>query len=219
MLFRSSLPALKHISLWYFQGPFDGSPFPNCRVLESVEMFDYRNLSSQFLGTNFRHVTTLEFSVTSIWDEFDLDALSLFPALHDLTLFTCHWGKELLSVSSHLPIIFERLHILRAHGNSPPQLLTKLVAPALEELHVKADHNSMTSIHSLQTSFNPLCKHIHAFLPNAVSAREPKWAIDLSRLVQKCTRIRSLYISQWMEEECKTFLSGQDVVLHVQYGD
>ena len=50
----------------------------------------------------------------------------------------------------------------------------------------------------------------------AVSAKEPEWATNLSKLVKKCIRIKSLYISRWMEEECKKFVSGQAVVLHIQ---
>ena len=113
-------------------------------------------------------------------------------------------------------MIFEHLNILRLHGCIPSRVLTSLVAPALEELHIKANARNFTSIYPLQTSFNPLCQYLLALLPEAVSSAEPEWATNLSRLVQKCTRIRSLHISRWMEEECKIFMSSQDVILHIQ---
>ena len=91
-----------------------------------------------------------------------------------------------------------------------------LVAPALKELHLEANTHNTTSIHALQTSFKPLCRYIHAFLPEAVSAKEPEWAAKLSELVQRCTSIKALYISRWMEAECQKSLSGHDVVLRVQ---
>src|SRR5258706_15158421 len=121
-----------------------------------------------------------------------------------------------IGIDSKLSVIFENIHILRAHGPIPHEVMTVLVAPALEELHLMANTHNTTPIDSLQTLFNPLCRYIHALLPEDVSATEPEWATNLSKLVQKCTRIESLYISRWMEEECKKSLSGQDVILHVQ---
>ena len=215
-LLPKSLPSLKHISLTSFNDVTDGSQFPNCPVLERVEMLNHGPSSPHFWGTHSLHITTLSFRNDSHWEWYDLTTLSLFPGLHELTLSTAVGWRGPLDGDSQVPIHFGHLHILRAHGCIPPKILSKLIAPALEELHLKANAVNMTSIVALQTSFNPLCQYIHALLPSAVSAEEPEWATNLSKLVQKCTRIRSLHISRWMEEECKEFISGQDVVLHVQ---
>ncbi len=215
-LLPKSLPSLKHIFFTNFDDPIGGSQFPNCPLLERVEMVYYDNPSPRFWGTNFLHVTTLTLGIYYSWAGFDLATLALFPVLHDLTLCTLLRSTALYSIHSRSPIIFSHLHILRAHGCIPPEVLTKLVTPALEELHLKSNADNITSIGALQTSFNPLCQHIHALLPKAVSAEEPEWAINLSKLVQKCTGIRSIHISRWMEEECKKYMSSHDVVLHVQ---
>ena len=215
-LLPKGLPSLKHISFTYFNDPIGESQFPNCPVLERVEFFSHQAPSPHFWGANFLHVTTLSFGNYDSWVAFDLITLSLFPALHDLTLFTLRRAIARSRLHSLPPLNFETLRILRAHGCIPPELLTKLVAPALEELHLKANTDNTTSIDALQNSFNPLCEHIHALLPMAVSAKEPEWATNLSKLVKKCIRIKSLYISRWMEEECKKFVSGQAVVLHIQ---
>ncbi len=215
-LLPKSLPSLKHISFTNFKDPIGGSQFPNCPVLEEVEMLDHHAPSPHFWGTDFLHVTALSFGNDNPWLYFDLITLSLFPVLRDLTLFTVRGTGGLSGVDPQLPVTFEKLHIIRVHGRIPPAFLTKLVAPALEEVHLEADTDNMTSIDAVQTSCVPLCRYIHALLPEAVSAKEPEWATKLSKLVQKCTRIESLYISRWMEEECQKSLIGQDVVLHVQ---
>ena len=210
-----SFPALKHLSLSFFKDPTSASQFPNCPVLERVEILNHHIPYLPRWDTNFLYVSTLSFGNDNSWAGFDLTTLSLFPGLHDLTLFTVYSTTTTTS-SFIVPIIFEHLHILRVRGGIPPELLNKLAAPALEELHLEANANDTTSIDALQTSFDPLCLYVHALLPEAVSAREPEWATNLSKLVQRCTRITSLHISRWMEEECEIFLSGQDVVLHVQ---
>jgi hypothetical protein len=209
-----SLPSLQYISLSFFDDPMDGSQFPNCPVLERVEILTHRQSHPPFWGTNFAHVTTLSFGNYAGWADYDMATLSQFPVLHDLTLFTEHGRTAPRGVGSHLPISFKHLRILRAHGHIPPEVLIKLVAPALEELHLKSNTEHFTSIDSLQNSFNPFCWYIYALLPKAVSAKEPEWATNLSKLVQKCTRIKSLYLSKWMEEECKNILSDHKVVFH-----
>ena len=214
--FPKSLPSLKHISLIEFIDPIDGTQFPNCPVLESVEILCHLTPSPHFWGTNFLRVTALSFGNYELWAGFDLTTLSLFPVLRDLTLFNVRGTGSLSGINPELPVIFEKLHILRAHGRIPHEVLTMLVAPALEELHLKASTSNTTSVDALQNSSHPLCRSIHALLPSAVSAEEPEWATNLSKLVRKCTRIESLYISRWMEEECKKLLSDQDVVLHIQ---
>ena len=215
-LLPKSLPSLKHISFTDFKDPISGSRFPNCPVLERVEMLRHGTPSPHFLGTNLLHVTTLSFGNYNLWVYHDLTTLSLFPVLRDLTLFTVRGTASLVGNNPRLSVIFENLHTLRAHGSIPRDILIMLVAPALEVLHLEANADNITSINSLQVSFNPLCRYIHALLPKAVSSKEPEWATKLSKLVQKCTRIESLSISRWMEEECKKILNGQDVVLHVQ---
>ena len=215
-LLPKSLPSLKHVSFTEFSDPIGESQLPNCPVLESVEMLYHRRPSPHFWGTNFLRVTSLSFGNYDDWAGFDLTTLSLFPVLRDLTLFNVRGTGGLFGVDPQLPVVFNNLHILRAHGCIPHQLLTKLVAPALEELHLEANADNDTSIHALQDSFNPLCRCIHAHLPRTVSYKEPEWAINLSKLVQKCTRVESLYISRWMEEQFMECLGGQNVVLHVQ---
>jgi hypothetical protein len=146
-----------------------------------------------------------------------MTTLSQFPVLHDLTLFTEHEPGRLSGDDPQLAVNFKRLQILRAHGYIPPEILSKLVAPALKELHIKGSIDHFTSIKSLQESFEPHCQHIYALLPMAVSAKEPEWATNLSRLVQKCTKINSLYISKWMQKECRKFISRRNgVILHIQ---
>jgi hypothetical protein len=217
-LLPKSLPSLQYISLSCLGDPIIGPQFPNCPVLERVELVSYGNLSPPFWGTNFLHVTTLSFVKFSFWVGHDITILSQFPVLHDLTLFTEREWRGLYSGAYELAVNFKRLQILRTYGSVPPEILSKLVAPALEELHIKENIQHFTPIDSLQKSFfEPHCQHIYALLPKAVSAKEREWATNLSKLVQKCTRINSLYISKWMKEECEKFISGgDDVVLHVQ---
>jgi hypothetical protein len=138
-----------------------------------------------------------------------------------LTLLTERDRGVLYDGDLQPPINLKHLQILRVHGDIPSCVLTKLVAPALQELHIKTNAEHSTSIYVLQLSFEPHCQHIHALLPitisATISAEEPEWATNLSRLVQKCTRIESLYISKWMKKECKKILSGRkDIVLRVQ---
>ena len=215
-LLPKSLPSLQHICLSYFDDPSDGSQFPNCPVLERVEMAIHRQSYPPFWGTNFLNVTTLSFKNYSIWASYDMTTLSQFPALHDLALCTEHNKASPRPIGSELPINLEHLQILRARGYIPPWVLIKLVTPDLKELHLEANAYYFTSLDSLEYLLDPHCQHIHALLPEAVAA-EREWATNLSKLVQRCTRIKSLYISQWMEGECKEFMSGYDnVVLHVQ---
>jgi len=212
-----SLPSLHYISLSYFGDPIDGSQFPKCPVLERVEISCHCQPSPPFWGTSFLHVTTLSFGNRTNWLGYDMITLSQFPELHDLTLSTERDIVSLFGDDLHPPITFKHLQILRVNGYIPSGVVTKLVAPALKELHIQANAEHFTSIYVLQNSFEPHCQHIHALLPQAVSAKEPEWATNLSKLVKKCTRINSLYTSGWMEEECQKLIGGRsDVVLHVQ---
>jgi len=154
-LLPKSIPSLKHISFTDFKDPIGGSQFPNCPVLERVELSDDHTPSPRFWGINFLHVTSLSFGNYDRWAGFDLTTLSLFPVLRDLTLFTVHDMGYLSGVKPQLPVTFENLHILGAHGHIPHEVLTKLVAPALEELHLVANTDNMTSIGALHTSFIP----------------------------------------------------------------
>ena len=216
-LLPKSLPSLQRICLSLFHDPIDGSQFPDCPVLERVEMDGHFLAYPPFWGTNFFNVTTLSFGSHSVWGVSTMTTLEQFRQLRDLTLFTERDSADPRSDGFQRRIYLDKLQILRAHGHIPPWILINLVAPALKELHIRANAEHITPIDSLQGSFSPLCQHIHALLPSAVSAKEPNWAIDLSALVQKCTRIKSLHISKWMEEECKQFMSGHDdVVLHIQ---
>ena len=211
-----SLPSVQHISLSYLGDIMDGSQFPNCPALKRVELFSHATPHPPFWGTNFLHVTTLSFGKPSRWVDYDMDILSRFPLLHDLTLFTEYGKTDSHWVISQQPMKFEHLQILRTHGHIPPAVLARFMAPALRELHLRANAEHFTSIAALNNSFEPLCQYIYALLPEAVSTEEPDWAINLLEMVQYSTRIKALYVSKWMEEECKRFISGLDVVLHIQ---
>jgi len=108
---------------------------------------------------------------------------------------------------------FQHLKTLRACGKLPPELLTWLVAPALEALHIEPDDIGQTSTDTLRDSFSCPYLHLYALLPEPVTHTEPQWATDLSKFVQECTRIETLFVSKWMEEECISFLDGSNVVL------
>jgi len=213
-LLPKSLPSLKYISLSSFDDPIDGSQFPNCPVLERVEMLSHRRPSPPFWGTNFLHVTTLSFGMSATWDSDDMTTLLQFPVLHDLTLFIERDTGVLFAYGLERPICFKHLQILRVRGPLPLRVATKLMAPALKELHIEANPLHRTSIYELKDLFEPHCQHIYALLPMAVSSGQPAWATYLSDLVQKCTRIKSLHISKWMENECKKFISLYKDVLH-----
>jgi len=216
-LLPKSLPSLQYVSLSKFGDPRDGSQFPNCPVLERVEMFHYGQPSPPFWATNLLHVTTLSFGNTTSWAGFDMTTLSQFPMLHNLTLFTERGRGYLINDDPQPSIQLNHLQILRAHGYIPPWVMAKLVAPALKDLHIKANIEHLTPIDALQHFSELHCQYIHAILPKSISAMEPEWATNLSDLVQKCTRIKSLYISKWMKKKCKKFLRRRDdVVLHVQ---
>ena len=216
-LLPDNLPSLKHLSLFFFADPMGGLQFPNCPVLEGVKMYSQSWCHPPFWGTNFLLVTTLSFGNHSGWENQGMTTLSQFPALHDLTLFIERDMPDLCPVIPQLPIYFKRLQILRTHGHIPSLVSLMLVTPALKELHLEANAHHFTSISSLLYLMIPLCQHIHALLPEAVSAKEPEWATNLSKLVQKCTKIKSLHISRWMKEECKKFLRGdEDIFLQVQ---
>ena len=66
-LLPESLPSLKHISFIHFDDPIGGSQFPNCPVLESVEMLFHQNPSPRFWGTSFLYVTALSFGNYNFW--------------------------------------------------------------------------------------------------------------------------------------------------------
>ena len=214
-LLPKELPSLQQLSLSFFREPIDGSQFPNCPVLERVEIRSPRQPYPAFWGTNFAHVTTLSFGNSSpdAWEDCDIAILSLFTVLRDLTLFTVGQGAPERAESQQI-VQFQYLQILRLCGDIPPKVLTRLVAPALEELHIKANAIHRTSIGSLWYHFVPLCQHLYAHLPEAVSVREAYWAAAFTVLVEKCTRLKTLHISKWMEEECQKFIGHCDIVLY-----
>ena len=213
-LLPRELSSLQHLSLSHFADPVNGSQFPNCPSLERVEILDYLRASPLAWGTNFAHVTTLSFGNTSTWGDFDIITLSLFPLLHDLTIFTIE-EAERYGTWSQPAVWFEYLQILRICGAIPSVVFTRLMAPALEELHIQGNAQDMESIEELSNSFEPLCLRLHSLLPERISRRNPMWATFFLKLVQKCTRLEALYISKWMEEECKIFKDHSTVVLHV----
>ena len=212
-LLPKSLPSLQYISLSRFSDPIDGSQFPNCPVLERVEMLDHGKPSPLFWGTNFLHVTTLSLgnTDTEAWMNYNMTTLSQFPVLLDLTLFTEYYRAILIDGDPQPPINFNRLQILRARGRIPPWIVFASMCSSFRA----AQH--LTSIYGLSHLLEPHCQHIYALLPKAVSEKEPGWATDLFHLLRKCTRIKSLHISKWMEKGCEKKLSRRNsVVLHVQ---
>jgi len=217
-LLPKELPSLRHLSLTRFEDPTDGIQFPNCPVLEKVEMLEHSKPCPSLWGTNLAHVTTLSFGNHVGWVDYDIYTLSLFPSLRDLTVFTRNSRYSLhgLVFSNLEPAPpFQHLQTLRIRGYLPPELLTSLVAPALEALHIEANNKGHTSTAVLRDSFSCLCLHLYALLPEPVTRTEPQWATNLSTLVQKCTRVETLFVSKWMEEECITLLDGSNVILHV----
>ena len=216
-LLPNELPSLRHLSLSFYWDPSDGTQFPNCPVLDRVEMLMHRKPYLSHWGTNLAHVTTLSFGTDADWEPYDTSTLSLFPALQDLTLFATHTDRRPGSlVPKHqLAQPFQHLQTLRVRGSLPPELLTWLVAPTLEALHIEANDSGWTSTDTLGDSFSSLCLYLYALLPQIVYHKEPEWATDLSKYVQKCTRIETLFVSKWMEAECIASLGGSNVVLYV----
>jgi len=211
-LLPKGLPSLRHLSLTRFMDPTDGTQFPNCPVLEKVEMLAHFAPCPSLWGTNLAQVTTLSFGNYDDWADYDTDILSLFPALQDLTLFTTNSGQVQIFHNPKPAPPFQHLQTLRVRGKLPPELLTRLMAPALEALHIEANDFGRTV---LRDSFSCLCLHMFALLPEPITRTEPRWATNLSEFVQKCTRIETLFVSKWMEEECMTLLDRSNVVLHV----
>jgi len=211
------LPSLRHLSLTYVEDPRNGTLFPNCPVLEKLEMSEYRQHSyfSWTKQTQLAHVTTLSFGNDYNWATCDINTLSLFPALRHLTLFTTHSSQPGRLYSSTYAPLFQHLQTLRVRGQLPLNLFTKLEAPALKALHIEANRSGQIATGALRDSLTCLCLHLYALLPESVTRTEPQWASDLSEFVHKCTRIETLFVSKWMEEECITFLDGSNVVLHV----
>jgi len=214
-LLPKALPSLRHLSLTHFRDPTDGTQFPNCPVLEKVEMLAHSKSYPSVWGTNLAHVSTLSFGNYTNWVSYDTVTLSLFPALRDLTLFTMRSGQARVLLHPEPAPPFQHLQTLRIRGNLPRRLLTRLVAPILESLHIAANEFGWTSINTLSDSFCSLCLHLYVPLPELVTRTEPQWATNLSKYVQKCTRIETIFVSKWMEEECMSFLDGSNVVLHV----
>ena len=216
-LLPRKLPSLQQLCLDSFRDPPDLPPFPDCPVLDRVEILDHYEAYPAFWGTNFAHVTTLSFrnrNITTIrWRYYEIDKLSLFPGLRDLTLFTADTEAP-EEGESQLKVQFQYLQILRVCGDIPPKILTCLVAPALEELHIKANTLHRTPIATLRYYSELLCQHLYARLPEAVSVEEPHWAEAFTGLVEKCTRLKTLHISKWMEEECQKFVGHYNIVLY-----
>jgi len=214
-LLPKELPSLRHLSLTHFTHPTEGTQFPNCPVLERVELLGYYEPYPSCWGTNFARVTTLSFGDYGVWTTCDTGTLSLFPALRYLTLFNMHSGAaQMLDNPKHAPP-FQHLQTLRVRGNLPSKLLTWLVAPALEALHIEANDFDHTPIVRLCYSFSPLCFHLYALLPESIARTEPRWATYLLKFVLRCTRIQTLFVSKWMELQCMAFLGCSNVVLHV----
>ena len=119
VLLPRELPSLQQLSLLSFVDPTDGPQFPDCPVLERVEMTGHFEPYPAFWRTNFAHVTTLSFGNNPItnWVDYDIATLSLFPVLRDLTLFTDD-SRGPWEVKSQLKARFQYLQILRVVGRS-----------------------------------------------------------------------------------------------------
>jgi len=216
-LLPKELPSLQYMSFSRYYFPANRSQFPNCPVLEDVKIYNSWGYCPPFWETNFSHVTTFSFGTTHFWTAERIATLSQFHWLHDLTLFTLGQGCAPYSTSARPPTVFHYLRILRVHGDVPPIVFTEFLVIGLEELHIKANSDGKTSITALWSSFDSCFRNLYASLPEAISSQEqePEWATNLSKLAEKCTGLEALYISKWMEEECKNFVDGYNVVLYV----
>jgi len=202
------------ISLSDLKDPTDGTEFPNCPVLEKVEMLGFESYPPLW-GTNLAHVTTLSLGERYEWLSHDVYTLSLFPALRDLTLFTTYMDQPRSYLHTEPAPPFQHLQTLRVRGSLPSKLFTRLVTPALEALHIEANYFGRTAINTLHDSFSPLCLHLYAVLPQIICHQEPQWATYLSKYVLTCTRIEKLFVSEWMEKKCIRLLGPSNVILHV----
>ena len=213
-LLPKELPSLQRMSLSRFGCQDHGYQLPDCPVLKNVTIYSLQTSQRSFWGTTFEHVTSLTFGAHTDWIGHDVTMLSLFPALCQLTLFT-RVRAHTQGVDPVPATQFQHLRTLTTQGDIPSVVFTKLNLPALEELHIESNIYGNTSIVPLLDSSTPLCLHLYALLPKAVSFKEQQWATNLLKLVQRCTRLENLYVSRWMEGKCRKVMRGSGITLCV----
>jgi len=188
------------------------SKFPNCPLLERVELFRCSLYSTPPWAETFAHVTTLSIGMSAVSAH---HAFAVSPRLRELTIYAENTG---CLDYSPIRVDLQYLQILRVHGGVFADRIANFRAPVLEELHFKAGLDGRTAIDLpwAWDHFELHCLHLYALLPEIVRVTEPKWATYLSWLVLICTGLETLYISKWMEEDCKKFMDDSlHIVLNV----
>ena len=196
------LPSLQHLSLYQFNYHKCISKFPNCPLLRRVELFQCLLDSPNPWAETFAHVTTLSIGMSSFSAYY---ALAVSPRLHELTI--CAGDTEYLAPPT-VRIRLGYLQILKVRGDVPENMLLAFLAPALKELHIEANYSGNTAMDAPWDRFELRCLRLYVILPETVRAKEPLWVASLSWVVRQCTRLKTVYISKWMEEECKYFMVG-----------
>jgi hypothetical protein len=208
-LLPERLPSLQYLHLSRFDTPSRREQFPECPMLSVAHLSANYHVPPHFWGTNFTRVTSLTFAEDGLWVWYDIVTLSLFPTIQHLTI--CSFkdaGTRQYSGHSRMQAtdVVHLLHLrtLKLTGTVPKEVLAQLEAPVLEELHIEADHRGNTSILTLHDySLSSHCSILYASLPPMIATVDPRWSSRLEALTNKCSRLEVVYISGWMEPECK----------------
>jgi hypothetical protein len=204
-LLPERLPSLKYLHLSRFDTPSSREQFPECPILTVAHLSANYLVPPHFWGTNFSRVTSLTFAEDSLWVWYDIVTLSLFPTIQHLAI--CSFkdsGTPRYSGRFDSVVHFLHLRTLKVTGTVPMEVLAQLKAPVLEELHIEADHRGNTSILMLHDYFlGPHCSVLYALLPPMIATADPRWSSRLEALANKCSRLEVVYVSGWMEPECK----------------
>jgi hypothetical protein len=212
------LPSLQYLHLSRFHAPSSNEQFPECPVLNSVHLSMNYPVLPQFWGTNFTQVTTLTISEDDQWVTNIAVTLPLFPAIQHLILYNfphgymctgVTWDPDWTSGYAQEPESIQLLYLrtLKVSGSVPEGLLRKLDAPVLEELYIEAEYRGYTSLGSLHHYTRDFhCSRLYALLPPIIATLNPEWRIELETLANKCPRLEVVYVSGWMEPECKGIL-------------
>ena len=176
------LPSLQYLYLSQFKAPLGREQFQKCPMLESVYLSAHHSIPPQFWGTNFTRVKTLTFENGTLWDWYDIDTLSLFPAIQQLNLSTSGMGGMRSGVPKNATQVVQFLHLrtLRVRGIIPGEILAVLEAPALEALYIEADFRGRTSIMTLHDYYPHFhCSKLYALLPPTIATVDPRWSGQL----------------------------------------
>jgi hypothetical protein len=208
-LLPERLPSLQYLRLSRFDTPSSREQFPECPILTVAHLSGNYLVPPHFWGTNFTRVTSLTFTEDILWVWYDIVTLSLFLNIQHLTI--CSFkdsGTPQYSSDNQIGMIdvvhFLHLRTLKVTGTVPKEVLAQLEAPVLEELHIEADHRGNTPILMLHDYFlGSHCSILYALLPPMIATADPQWSSRLEALANKCSQLEVVYISGWMEPECK----------------